>query len=405
MTSKTDLNKLEKYANKNHFWDLVNNPEQFDLEQKAIDEKQYLEKLGLSKKNIEKIKEQATVLYEDLKEVEDDWFNYQNKTQAKIQELWSTTIEKLAANKVDYNEAVKEIQGSSTSDSEKKQALTYAERDYLEKDKKIRKEYHDDIAKLQEESTKKQIDDYKKIKEACQKENEEQLKIKTQAEKETNEIQIATKQLQTQTQTELAKLEAQAHNNKIGYINAEYQAKKENLEQEILLVKEKNRQKVDELEKEYEKEAKTEEAKQALKAETQAVIENGLYTEEVIKIDLHKNELARIEEVGQAWQSQFESRLQGLNKIASFLSKIFGNNSIFGKASNLISSYSSDISSIAGTLFKSQLMDSTNSTLLGGIGNLLGLGGSFSSTGTQQSKITNFLNGWDLSGSGAAGGV
>ncbi|MEW5970219.1 MAG: phage tail tape measure protein [Pseudomonadota bacterium] len=340
----------EKYVAQQRYLDLLANPTELGLKEKTIETNTYLEKLGLTDKDIEEIKDRAKELYEDLEKVESDFADYQAAQQTNIHQQWEDAIKKLAAVKVDYEEEVKKINTSAMNDAQKENALGTAAVDYNRQREEIVKKYYAEVEKAQKNLTDRQIDDLEKVTKATEEEAQKQIEIQKRAEQDTRAIQLATQQLKEKAIEQQKLLEAEASQDKLRMVHAEYDARANNVAHEKQLIQQEVKESIAALQEKADREAKTEAAKQALLEETQAIIENGKAREELLDKENHENEIERLKEVQKVYKELFEERLEGIGDLMSSFGSIFGSDNIITKIGQAFKSAASDIGNIVGAI-------------------------------------------------------
>lgn len=368
---------LKKYGNEKIKYDrlkeLLSKPDLFGLSKPAVTshdlttDNTRIKELGLSDEDVKLVTSQASEMFDKLKEIEAEYITSKEKTQKKISEIYDKTLSALAETQVQYEEATRNIKAEEAPETEKQKALDFEKQKYLDTTQKIKTDYAKELAETQKDLTNERIELLKKETEIVANETEKQLEIQLKSEEETRDIRRATQKIYQDMSSKRSILEAQASNDLIAIVRAEYVAKQSTLDQEKRLIVDNANEKITQLNKLQEQEAEFSESVRSIENEKIAVAENATAQIAAIRQDEHYNEMERIKEETDAWAAMFEKRLGFISKTAGIIGKIIGGNNIFTKASSFISSNSSLLGDIFGKLKMGSVLPTGQSSSSGNI--------------------------------------
>lgn len=360
------LRKLEESLRNKESWFGLEKPQLEFAGYKLDDEK--LQKLGLSADNIELIKIKGAELFDELKKIEEEYFQFKENQQKKADEIYKEAVEKQIKNRVDLQKKLNDIEANDKYSTEQRRAEVVGAKDtYYIDDQSIRKDYETKLNALKYANNIADLKHNQAYQEKIKKFTEEEIKIREESEKDIQELKLATQKIVEDTTNERIRLEKQATNDVLGLIDIEHKAKQQNIIQRIRLAEQLKNAEIERIETQINEEIRFDKEKETLREQQRQVEVNFNAQVEALAVEYHRNELERIEEEAQAWKSLFEQRLGFLAKISGFIGKFFGQNNIFSRVSGFISSNSSLFGDVFGKIFKTGVTG--GGSLLGGLFN------------------------------------
>ncbi|MEW5971755.1 MAG: phage tail tape measure protein [Pseudomonadota bacterium] len=305
----------------------------------------FLKKSGFS---ADTIKNDFGKLFENIGELGKDYKQFLDDSNFKAKELQDKYIEDFAKLRAEKATDLYKIDQSKAPEAEKKTAKDAKEKEFALKEAALEAERLKDYQKFLTEKAQKAQDFYDKEYKLAKDSVEKQAELLRQFQAESQKIALDTRKIQTETENRKAVSEARLSKDPMLMISAEYQAKTNDLNNQITMIRARTAEELAAIDLKIEKEAKFDENVQAGLQKKAELEKNATAQINALKQEHHENELDRIEKETQARQEQFDKSLSWLEKLLNMAGKFAGKDSWMSKIASYFSEYKGILSGIFG---------------------------------------------------------